>query len=104
METADGGEPEAAELKKGHLREKIAALKEQMQRLKALEVQMLASPDKQLSLTDPDARPLKSRDGGIVGYNVQTAADAKHHLIVAHESSPRAADATSSSRSPTQRA
>ena len=26
-----------------------------------------------------------SRDGGIVGYNVQTAVDAKHHLIVAHE-------------------
>ena len=43
------------------------------------------SPDKQLSLTDPDARSMKSRDGGIVGYNVQTAVDAKHHLIVAHE-------------------
>jgi hypothetical protein len=28
---------------------------------------------------------MKSRDGGIVGYNVQTAVDAKHHLIVAHE-------------------
>src|SRR5213080_1151084 len=54
MDTADRAEPEAAELKKGHLREKIAALKEQMQRLKALEVQMLASPDQQLSLTDPD--------------------------------------------------
>src|SRR5437867_2681791 len=85
MDTADRAEPEAAELKKGHLREKIAALKEQMQRLKALEVQMLASPDQQLSLTDPDARSMKSRDGGIVGYNVQTAVDAKHHLIVAHE-------------------
>src|SRR5713101_1666705 len=85
MDTADRAEPEAAELKKGHLREKIAALKEQMQRLKTLEVQMLASPDQQLSLTDPDARSMKSRDGGIVGYNVQTAVDAKHHLIVAHE-------------------
>src|ERR1700738_4315580 len=85
MDTADRAEPEAAELKKGHLREKIAALKEQMQRLKVLEVQMLASPDQQLSLTDPDARSMKSRDGGIVGYNVQTAVDAKNHLIVAHE-------------------
>ena len=28
---------------------------------------------------------MKKRDGGIVGYNVQTAVDAKHHLIVAHE-------------------
>src|SRR5271157_4194808 len=85
MDTADRGEPEVAELKKGRLQEKIAALKEQMQRLKVLEAQMLASPDKQLSLTDPDARSMKSRDGGIVGYNVQTAVDAKNHLIVAHE-------------------
>jgi transposase len=56
-----------------------------MQRLRVLEAQMLASPDQQLSLTDPDARSMKNRDGGIVGYNVQTAVDAKHHLIVAHE-------------------
>src|SRR5271169_3756621 len=85
MDTADRAEPEAAELKKGHLREKIAALKEQMQQLKTHEAQMLASPDQQLSLTDPDARSMKSRDGGIVGYNVQTAVDTKNHLIVAHE-------------------
>ena len=46
-----------------------------MQRLRMLEAQMLASPDQQLSLTDPDARSMKNRDGGIVGYNVQTAVD-----------------------------
>jgi transposase len=85
MDTADRAEPEVAELKKGRLQEKIAALKEQMQQLKTYEAQMLASPDQQLSLTDPDARSMKSRDGGIVGYNVQTAVDAKNHLIVAHE-------------------
>ena len=38
-----------------------------------------------LSLTDPDARSMKRRDGGIVGYNVQTAVDTKNHLNVAHE-------------------
>ncbi len=85
MDTADRAEPEVAELKKGRLQEKIAALQEQMLRLKTLEVQMLASPDHQLSLTDPDARSMKNRDGGIVGYNVQTAVDTKNHLIVAHE-------------------
>jgi Transposase DDE domain len=85
MDTADRAEPETTQLKKGHLQEKIAALKEQMQRLKALEAKRLASPDQQISLTDPDARSMKSRDGGIVGYNVQSAVDAKHHLIVAHE-------------------
>jgi len=85
MDTADRAEPEIAELKKERLQEKIAALKQQMEQLKQLEVQMLASPDQQLSLTDPDARSMKSRDGGIVGYNVQIAVDAQYHLIVAHE-------------------
>jgi hypothetical protein len=85
MDTADRAEPEVAQLRKGRLQEKIAALKEQMQQLKGLEARMLASPDQQLSLTDPDARSMKSRDGGIVGYNVQSAVDAKSHLIVAHE-------------------
>ena len=56
-----------------------------MARLKAIEVQMQNAPDKQVSLTDPDARSMKSRGNGIVGYNVQTAVDAKHHLIVVHE-------------------
>jgi transposase len=54
-------------------------------KLKAIEAQLNASPDKQVSLTDPDARSMKNREGGIVGYNVQTAVDAEHHLIVAHE-------------------
>ena len=55
------------------------------QQLKALEVRMRASPDQPRSLTDPDARPMKSRDGGLVGYNVQAAVDANNHRIVAHE-------------------
>lgn len=46
---------------------------------------MLEAPDQQLSLTDPDARSMKSRGGGIVGYNVQTVVDTDHHLIVTHE-------------------
>jgi transposase len=85
MDTADRAEPEVAALKKGRLQDKIDALKQQMEQLKAIESQMNASPDKQVSLTDPDARSMKNREGGIVGYNVQTAVDAEHHLIVAHE-------------------
>src|SRR5450755_1557421 len=73
MDTADRAEPEIARIKKERLREKIVALKQQMQKLQKLDVQLQASPDKQLSLTDPDARSMKSRDGSVVGYNVQTA-------------------------------
>ena len=67
------------------LKEKIAALEEEMDRLKKFEVRMLEAPDQQLSLTDPDARSMKSRGAGIVGYNVQTVVDTNHHLIVVHE-------------------
>ena len=83
MDTADRSEPELAQLKKGRLQEKIAALRRQMQELKAVEVQL--REHEQVSLTDPDARSMKTRGTGIVGYNVQTAVDQKTHMIVAHE-------------------
>jgi hypothetical protein len=48
---------------------------------------MLATPDQQISLTDPDARSMATsgRGSGVVGYNVQVAVDTEHHLIVTHE-------------------
>jgi len=85
MDTADRAEPEIAAVKTSRLRDKIAALKQQMQQLKELEVRMLAAPDQQISLTDPDARSMNTRGSGIVGYNVQTAVEPKNHLIVSHE-------------------
>jgi transposase len=87
MASADRQEAEIANDKTQRLEDKIAALKKEMERLKKLEVRMLATPDQQISLTDPDARSMATsgRGTGMVGYNVQTAVDAKHHLIVAHE-------------------
>jgi hypothetical protein len=69
------------------LKDKIATLRAQMQALKAMEAQVAASPDGQVSLTDPDARSMATsgRGSGIVGYNVQSVVDAEHHLIVAHD-------------------
>ncbi len=85
LDTADRQEPTVAKAKSERLHDKIAALKEQMKTLKEIEVQLNKTEDKQISLTDPDARSMKTRGTGIVGYNVQTAVDTKHHLIVAHE-------------------
>ena len=88
LDTADRQEPsEALKTKTSRLKEKIAMLKEQMQRLEILKVQMLAAPDQQISLTDPDARSMATsgRGSGVVGYNVQIAVDTEHHLIVTHE-------------------
>jgi hypothetical protein len=85
LDTADRQEPAVAKVRGERLQDKIAALKEQMKALKEIEVRLNDTPDKQISLTDADARSMKTRGTGIVGYNVQTAVDATNHLIVTHE-------------------
>ncbi len=85
LDEADRAQPSVPEVKVTGLQDKLTKLKEEMARLKALEERMLNEPDKQLSLSDPDARAMKTRGTGIVGYNVQAAVEPEHHLIVAHE-------------------
>ena len=88
LDTADRQEPsEVLQTKTSRLKEKIETLKQQMRRLERLKVEMLATPDQQISLVDPDARSMATsgRGSGVVGYNVQIAVEANHHLIVMHE-------------------
>ncbi|HZN28699.1 MAG TPA: IS1182 family transposase [Xanthobacteraceae bacterium] len=88
LDTADRQEPtEALEAKATRLKEKLANLTEEMAKLAAYEERMLASPDQQISLTDPDSRSMATsgRGSGVVGYNVQVAVETEHHLIVTHE-------------------
>jgi transposase len=86
METADRDPSDVTETKTTHLHKKIEHLKQQMQDLKAMQARLQETPSGQISLTDPDARAMAtSTSRGLVGYNVQTAVDARHHLIVAHE-------------------
>jgi hypothetical protein len=87
LETADRTQPAGLQAKTERLQDKIRKLRRRMRQLDEIKKQLKSEPDEQLSLTDPDARSMAtSRLGsGIVGYNVQVAVDAKHHLIVAHD-------------------
>ncbi len=87
LDRADREESDIAEAKSVRLKEKIAGLRRQMQALKVMEQTVQDAPDQQVSLTDPDARSMATSGKGTatVGYNVQIAVDAEHHLIVAHE-------------------
>src|ERR1700687_4082072 len=88
LDPADRQEPtEALAAKVTRLNEKLKKLKEEMGKLAVYEKQMLASPDQQISMTDPDSSSMATsgRGSGVVGYNVQVAVDTKHHLVVTHE-------------------
>ena len=58
-----------------------------MKRLHGLKAQMLAEPDQQISITDPDSRSrtTSGRGSDVVGYNVQVTVNTEFHLIIKHE-------------------
>ncbi|MDH6148663.1 hypothetical protein OKW46_002588 [Paraburkholderia sp. WSM4179] len=87
IESADRTSPTGFDVKTVRLYEKMARLRQQMHELNQIKKQLKKQPDKQLSMTDPDARSMATsgRGSGIVGDNVQAAVDTKHHLIVGHE-------------------
>ena len=87
LDTADRQEGEAAELRTARLTTRLDALRLQMRDLEAMEQAVAATPDRQISLTDPDARAMALAGGGtgLVGYNLQAAVDADTHIVVAYE-------------------
>ena len=87
LEAADRLEEGAPVPIAGRLTERIDALRRRMRGLQAMEKRVAAEPDRQVSLTDPDARAMAThgKGTGLVGYNVQTAVDTDSHIVVAHE-------------------
>jgi hypothetical protein len=100
LDSADRQGEAVPEAKITGLNEKIATLREEIQRLNGLNTQMMQTEDKQISLTDPDARSMATsgRGSGMVGYNVQSAVDTNHHLIVTHEVTNAGSDRSQLSR------
>jgi len=74
------------------LQEKIAVLQQRQARYAALQQELAASGETARSITDPDSRPMMSGGRIEVCYNVQTAVDAKHKLIVAEDVTNAAGD------------
>jgi transposase len=88
LETADRTQPVELPAKTEQLKGKIEKMRERLAALRAIKAQLEILPDHQLSMTDPDARAMTThsmKGTALVGYNVQTAVDTEHHLIVAHE-------------------
>jgi transposase len=86
LDRADREPSLVPEARVSQLKEKIAAIRGAMRKLRKIKKE-LPKTEGQLSLTDPDARSMNSagKGTGTVGYNVQTAVDTKNHMIVAHE-------------------
>jgi transposase len=86
LDRADRDPSLVPEARVSQLKEKIAAIRTEMRKLRTIKKE-LPKTEGQLSLTDPDARSMNSagKGTGTVGYNVQTAVDTKNHMIVAHE-------------------
>ena len=77
LDTADRQEAEVTELRTPRLKERLSALRDRLRALQAMETLVAAAPDRQISLTDPDARAMATngKGTGLVGYNVQAAVD-----------------------------
>ncbi len=82
LDQADAGEPSHPSPTKAELEAKIAALRGKQDWHEELRGQ-LDTDTKQISVTDKDARKMRTRHGFVVGYNAQSAVDAKHKLIAA---------------------
>jgi transposase len=84
LEESDAQEAPAPEpLSREQLAEKIAQLQERKDWYEGLEVELETSQEKQISVTDPEARRMHTTPGSVVGYNAQMAVDGKNKLIAA---------------------
>ena len=76
---------ESRKLSKEELQHKLEVCQERKQRYEGYRDRLEESGERQLSLTDPDAKLMKTNEGFCVGYNVQAAVDAGSHMIAGYK-------------------
>jgi transposase len=81
LQAEDEADSNESEVSAAELQAKIAELQTQQLAYEGLKQQLAESGEKQISLTDADARLMKGRQGHHVSYNVQIAVDSKHKLV-----------------------
>lgn len=82
----------AGSLSREEIEEKLKKVRERLERYEGYQKLMEETGISQLSLTDPDAKLMKSKNGFIVAYNPQTAVDSETHLIRDFEMTNRVTD------------
>ena len=82
----------AGGLPRAELERKLAEAEERLARYEGYREKMESEGLSQLSLTDPDAKLMKSRSGFEVAYNVQAAVDSGTHVITDFEATDRVTD------------
>ncbi len=84
LDAADAVEPVDPQWSRAELEAKIAALQEKRDWHEEL-LGQLDAEQKQISVSDPDARRMRAGSGSVVGYNAQAAVDHQNKLIVAED-------------------
>ncbi len=84
LDAADAAEPSEPALSRAELQAKIAALQEKREWHAEL-LEQLDAEQTQISVTDPEARRMRTAKGSVVGYNAQAVVDDKNKLIVAQD-------------------
>ena len=81
LEESDKDDSNERRFTREEIEEKLAKLQERKARYEGYLKEMEVTGASQMSLTDSDSKLMKENNGFSVGYNAQTAVDAKSHLI-----------------------
>ena len=87
MDMADQEEKRAPvmDIKPEDMPQKLEQIRERVAKYKGYQKRMKETGETQILETDPECRTIHTKEGQLPAYNIQTAVDDRHHLIVSFE-------------------